>query len=132
MASAVAGELFEDYDVVVIDPDQKQLDALSKLDIGLMCADAISIKILKDAEIDKANAFIALSDNDEQNIIACLMARQVSDAQTICFVQKKESMESLNLMKDEYKSSYVQCVDTIIWPQKLLVQEIFKIIRIFY
>lgn len=130
MASAVAGELFEDYDVIVIDPDQKKLDSLSRLDIGLMCADAISIKILKDAEVDKATAFIALSDNDEQNIIACLMAKQVSEAQTICFVRKKESMESLNLMKDEYKSSYVQCIDSIIWPQKLLAQEIFKIITV--
>jgi Trk K+ transport system NAD-binding subunit len=36
MASAVAGELFEDYDVVVVDPDQKKLDALSKLDIGFL------------------------------------------------------------------------------------------------
>ena len=54
MTSAVAGELFEDYDVVVIDPDQKKLDSLSRLDIGLICADAISIKILKDAEVDKA------------------------------------------------------------------------------
>ena len=130
MTSAVAGELFEDYDVVVIDPDQKKLDSLSRLDIGLICADAISIKILKDAEVDKAVAFIALSDNDEQNIIACLMSRQVSNAQTICFVQKKESMESLNSMKDEYKSSYIQCIDSIIWPQKLLVQEIFKIITV--
>ena len=130
MASAVAGELFEDYDVVVIDPDQKKLETLSRLDVATICADAISIKILKDAEVDKASAFIALSNNDEQNIIACLMARQVSNAQTICFVQKKESMESLNLMKDEYKSSYVQCIDSIIWPQKLLAQEIFKIITV--
>ena len=130
MSSAIAGELFENYDVVVIDPDQKKLDSLSRLDIGLMCADAISIKILKEAQVDKACAFIALSDSDEQNIIACLMAKQVSNAQTICFVQKKESMESLNLMKDEYKSSYVQCIDSIIWPQKLLVQEIFKIITV--
>ena len=130
MSSAIAGELFENYDVVVIDPDQKKLDSLSRLDIGLMCADAISIKILKEAQVDKACAFIALSDSDEQNIIACLMAKQVSNAQTICFVQKKESMESLNLMKDEYKSSYVQCIDLIIWPQKLLVQEIFKIITV--
>lgn len=130
MASAIATELFEEHDIIIIDPEQKKLDALSRLDIGLMCADALSIKILKDADIDKANAFIALSDNDEQNIISCLMAKQVSGAQTICFVQKKESMESLNSLKDEYKSSYAQCIDTIIWPQKLLVQEIFKIITV--
>ena len=130
MANAVATELFEDYDVIVIDPEQKKLDSLSRLDIGLMCADATSIKILKDVEIDKASAFIALSDNDEQNIIACLMAKQVSSAQTICFVQKKESLESLEALKDEYKTGYAQYIDNVIWPQKLLVQEIFKIITV--
>ena len=130
MTTAVVAELFEEHDVVVIDPDAKKLETLSRFDIGIMEADALSIKILKDAEIDKANAFIALSNNDEQNIIACLMARQVSNAQTICFVQKKESMESLNSLKDEYKSSYAQYIDSIIWPQKLLAQEIFKIITV--
>ena len=130
MASAVATEFFEDHDVIIIDPDQKKLDALSRFDVGTMCADAMSIKILKDADIEHSSAFIALSDNDEQNILACLIARQVSNAQTICFVQKKDSMDSLNSMKDEYKSSYIQCIDSIIWPQKLLVQEIFKIITV--
>ncbi|MBQ8634560.1 Trk system potassium transporter TrkA [bacterium] len=130
MALAVAGEFFEDHDVIVIDPEQKKLDAFSKLDIGIVCADALSVKILKDVDVEKADAFIAVSDDDESNIIACLMARQVSDIQTICFVQKKESMDSLNSLKDQYQSSYAQCIDNIIWPQKLLVQEIFKIITV--
>ena len=129
-AYAIATEFFEDHDVVVIDPDQKKLENFSRLDVGVMCAEATSIKILKDAEVEKANAFIAVSDNDEQNVIACLMVKQVSNAQTVCFVQTKELMESLNSLKDEYKSSYAQCIDNIIWPQKLLVQEIFKIITV--
>lgn len=130
MALAIANEFFEAHDVIVIDPEQKKLDTFSKLDIGMICANALSIKILQDADIAKADVFIAVSDDDESNIIACLMTRQVCDIQTICFVQKKESMESLNSLKDKFKSSYVQCIDNIIWPQKLLVQEIFKIITV--
>jgi len=130
MALAVANEFFEDHDVIIIDPEQKKLDAFSRLDIGIICADALSVKILKDADVENASAFLAVSDDDESNIIACLMARQVSDIQTICFVQKKESLESLNSLKDQYKSSYVQCIDNIVWPQKLLAQEIFKIITV--
>jgi Trk K+ transport system NAD-binding subunit len=49
-----------------------------------------------------ADVFIACSNSDEANIIACLMAKRVSDAQTICFVQKKESLEALNFVKDKY------------------------------
>ena len=130
MASAIAAELFEDHDVIIIDPCQKKLDTFARLDIGLVCADALNINILKDADIESTDAFIALTDDDEINIIACLMAKQISDAQTICFVSKKESMESINSLKDEYKNSYAQNIDNVIWPQRLLAQEIFKIIAV--
>lgn len=130
MASSIAAEFFEDHDVILIDPVQKNLDSFSRLDIGIICADALNIKNLKKADIINADTFIAVSDNDESNIIACLMAKQISDVQTICFVQKKESMDSLNSLKDECKSSYAQCIENIIWPQNLLVQEIFKIITV--
>lgn len=130
MASSIAAEFFEDHDVIVIDPEQKNLDSFSSLDVATICADAMNIEILKQADIINADVFIALSNNDETNIIACLMVRQVSDSQTICFVSKKESMQSLNSLKDEYKSSYTQCIDSIVWPSNLLVQEIFKIITV--
>ena len=130
MASAIAADLFEDHDVIIIDPCQKKLDSFSRLDIGLICADALNINTLKDADIESTDAFVALTEDDEINIIACLMAKQVSDAQTICFVSKKESMESVNSLKDEYKSSYANCIDNVIWPQGLLAQEIFKIIAV--
>ncbi|MBR2068267.1 MAG: Trk system potassium transporter TrkA [Candidatus Gastranaerophilales bacterium] len=130
MAAGIAAEFFEDHDIIVIDPIQKNLDSFANLDIGIMLGDALNIKVLKQADVMNSDCFIAVSDNDESNIISCLMARQISNAQTICFVRKKESMESLNSLKDEYKSSYAQYIDHIIWPQKLLVQEIFKIITV--
>ena len=101
MASAIATEFFEDHDIIVIDPNQKNLEGFSKLDIGIIAADALNIKILRNAEIKDADVFIAVSNDDESNIIACLMMRQISNAQTICFVNKKESMESVNSLKDE-------------------------------
>lgn len=130
MASAIATEFFEDHDVIVIDPVQKNLELFSKLDVGVICADALNIQNLKNSDIKNADAFIACSNNDESNILACLAAKQISDAQTVCFVTQKENLESLNYLKDEYKSSYAHCIENIIWPQKLLVQEIFKIITV--
>jgi len=130
MAAGIAAEFFEDHDIIVIDPVQKNLDAFANLDIGIMLGDALNIRVLRDSDIASCDCFIAVSDNDESNIISCLMARQISNTQTICFVKKKESMESLNSLKDEFKTSYIQAIDHIIWPQKLLVQEIFKIITV--
>ena len=129
-SAGIAAEFFEDHDIIVIDPNQKNLESFSNLDIGVMLGDALNIKVLKDADIQNCDCFIAVSDNDESNIISCLMARQISNTQTICFVNKKASMESINSLKDEYKTSYAHQIDHIIWPQKLLVQEIFKIITV--
>lgn len=129
MAAAIAGEFFENHDVIVIDPSQKNLEMFSKLDIGIICANATNIKILNEADVKSADVFIACTNDDESNIMACLMVRQVSNAQTICFVEKKDSMESLYSLKDEYKSSYANCIDNVIWPQRFLVQEIFKLIN---
>ena len=39
MSNAIANEFFEDHDVIVIDPEQKNLDTFSKMDIGMICAD---------------------------------------------------------------------------------------------
>lgn len=130
MASAIAADFFEDQDVIVMDSNQKNLESFSRLDVGTICADALDIKTLKNSDIESADVFIACSDSDETNIIACLTAKRVSDAQTICFVQKKDSLEALNFVKDKYPVSYAQCLDNIIWPQKLLVQEIVKIITV--
>ena len=114
----------------MIDSNQKKLDTFAKLDLATVCADVLDIKTLKDININDTDVFIACSDNDETNIIACLMAKQVSNVQTVCFVSKKELMLSLNKMKDEYKLSYAQNIDNVIWPQKFLAQEIFKIITV--
>ena len=128
--AAIAAEFFEDNDVIVMDSYQKNLESFANLDISTVCADALNIKVLKETDIESSDIFIAVTDDDEKNMLACLIAKQVSGAQTICFVQKKDSMESLNYLKDEYKESYAQYIDHVIWPQKLLVQEIFKILTV--
>ncbi len=130
MASSIATEFFEDHDVIVIDSNQKNLETFSKLDVGTICADILDVQILQNADIQDADYFIACSNNDELNILSCLTSKQISNAQNICFVEKKETLESLNYLKDEYKTAYAQCIENIIYPQKLLVQEIFKIITV--
>jgi len=130
MASAVATEFFEDHDVIVMDSNPKNLELFSKLDIGTIAAGVLDNRFLKNPEIQGADVFIACSENDETNIIACLTAKQSGVNQTICFVSKNDSRESINSLKDEYGSNYAKSIDNVILPQKLLVQEIFKRITV--
>ena len=65
---------------------------------------------------------------DEENIVACLTVKRMSMAKTACFVSKEEYIESLGLLKcSEYHSEMM--IDSIIWPEALLTQEIFRIIN---
>lgn len=75
--------------VAVIDHNQKTLDAISEeLDILTVCGDGADIETLSDAGIDKADIFIAVSPHDEVNLMACLVAKQVSSVETIARVRK--------------------------------------------
>ena len=66
---------------------------------------------------------------DEANIVACLTVKRMSMAKTACFVSKEEYIESLGLIKgSEYHSEMM--IDSVIWPEALLTQEIFRIITV--
>ena len=76
-----------------------------------------------------ADVFIACTDSDELNIIACLTAKRVCDICTMCFVRKEGYKASLGIAKDaEFNGDFY--IDNVIWPQELLTQEIFRIVTV--
>ena len=89
--SIIATEFFEDHDIIVIDPDSSRLEKFNNLDLATIVGEASNINVLKEAGIKDADVFIACTCLDEANIVACLMAKQLSNAQTACFVSKKNA-----------------------------------------
>lgn len=126
---SIATQFFEDHDITVIDSEENRVEEFNKLDIRFIYGNGSNINVLRSAEIKDADIFIACSTMDEANIVACLTVKKMSDAKTVCFVSKQEYIESLMLVKDtEYQSSLM--IDTIIWPEEILTQEIFRIITV--
>lgn len=125
----IATEFFEDHDVTIIDKEENFTNNFSKLDIGFIVGEAPNVEILKQANIKDANLFLACSDSDEVNIVACLTAKRMSGVRTLCFVGKKEYKTSLGLTKDSDFISDLY-IDEIIWPEELLTQDIFRIITV--
>ena len=125
----IATEFYEDHDITIIDMEEARTEAFNRLDIGFVTGNASSISVLKEAQIDDADVFIACTDYDEANIVACLTAKRISGVRTICFVSKEEYHSSVGLRRDsEYPCDlYIDC---IIWPEELLTQEIFRIITV--
>lgn len=128
--SIIATEFFEDHDIIVIDSDAARLEKFNNLDLSTIVGEASNINVLKEADIKNADVFIACTCLDEANIVACLMTKQLSNAQTACFVSKKECRNSLTIVKESLQKEGALYIDYVIWPEKLLVQEIFKIVTV--
>ncbi|MCK5505345.1 MAG: Trk system potassium transporter TrkA [Thermodesulfovibrionia bacterium] len=66
----------EDIDVVVIDKSKEKLKRISaELDVALVEGEGGSPSILKEAGADEAEILLAVTDMDETNMIACLVAK---------------------------------------------------------
>lgn len=65
----------ERHSVVMVDADADALaQAETGLDILTVCGQGSSPAVLDEAGVDKSDLIIAVTDNDEVNILACLMA----------------------------------------------------------
>ncbi len=66
----------EDIDVVVIDKNKEKLKRISaELDVALVEGEGGSPSILKEAGADEAEILLAVTNMDETNMIACLVAK---------------------------------------------------------
>ena len=125
----LATEFFEDHDITIIDKEENRTDELNKLDISFVQGNASNIDVLKNADIKNADIFIACTNIDEANIVACLSAKRYGGVRTICFVSKQEYKNTLSFEKSSEKFCDF-FIDYIIWPEELLTQEIFRIVTV--
>ncbi len=66
----------ESVDVVVIDKDREKTNRIAEeIDIAVVDGEGGSPASLKEAEADKADMLLAVTDQDETNMIACLLAK---------------------------------------------------------
>ncbi len=128
-ACLIAAKLYEDHDIIVIDEESSTNDEIQKLDIEYIQGSGANIAILESIGIKDADIFIACTDNDESNIVACLTVTNMTKLKTACFVSKKDNVESLSLVRgSKYQRELM--IDYVLWPEELMTQEIFRIITV--
>jgi trk system potassium uptake protein TrkA len=126
IAVQFARTLSADNDVVVIADDPEGLRPFDGLDVQVVKGKPTHIKTLRQVELDADDKFVACSDSDEQNIIACMAAKRLGGSRTFCFVSKEEYYESF---RGETEEDIVD-IDEIIWPQLMLANEIARIVLV--
>lgn len=116
IASSIAKEfLDEGHDLVIIDNDSTKLESLGS---GLNARRILGVEydsdILKEAGIEYADVFLALTQNDSINITACQIAKKI-------FNVKKVVAKVSDINKEHiYKSLNIEYIN----PIKLGVEEL--------
>lgn len=130
LACLIATKLFEDHDIIIIDDNpNNNSDNFEKLDLDYIQGSGSNINVLESIDIKSADIFIACTDNDEANIVACLTVTNMAKLKTVCFVSKRENVDSLSLVRgSQYQKELM--IDYVLWPEELMTQEIFRIITV--
>ena len=65
------------HSVVIIEPVETQCRMLAdSLDIPVICGNSISVDILRTADTASCDAFVAVTGSDEDNLVACQIAKR--------------------------------------------------------
>lgn len=126
----IANEFYQQHDVVVIDLEENKTDEFDKLDISYISGNAADIKVLRQASAKSEDVFIACTPDDEANIVACGVAKRLAKVKTICFVTKEEYKRTFAALRDVTDAPVATTIDSVIWPEELLTEEIFRIITV--
>lgn len=90
----------ENHDITVIDVDSSRVQNISdKYDVMCIVGDAKSASLLMEADVDKSDLMIAVTDNDEENLTICLIAKNLGVKNTIARVRNPIYSESIKLIQ---------------------------------
>lgn len=123
----LARELASLHDVIVIEEGPETVSRFASLDLQVIPGNPTHPEKLRAARLRESDTFIACSQSDELNLIACLAAKQVAGPQTVCFVSKEEYYNSFTSFDGEEP---ILAIDRVIWPQHMLASEIARIVLV--
>ncbi|MGE0079421.1 MAG: Trk system potassium transporter TrkA [Bacteroidales bacterium] len=114
----------EYHDVVVIDPDAEMLsDLAATTDVVTFQGSATSISVLKDANIKKADLFIAVAHSEETNIVSATLAKRLGAKKVIARIDKNEYLQPNN------KEIFLNLgIDSLIYPERLAAREVVTLL----
>lgn len=114
------------HDIVLIDSSRDVLEyAQTHLDVQTILGDASSIKVLEGAGLSAVGLFLAVTTHENDNLIACILAKKLGAKQTIARIN------TISSIKKEFKATFYELgVDKIISPSLLASQEIVRLLEL--
>jgi len=112
------------HDITVIDRDQTALSRASDtLDVMCIRGNGANMRTLLEADIESADVIIAVTGNDELNMVCCLAAKQLGAKYSIARIRDPEYTESLTMLQKKLD------IDQVINPERASALEISRLLR---
>lgn len=115
----------ENQDITLIDINEELLlQAGKSLDVLTIQGDVVTMQVLEQAEIKKANLFIAVTSSEHTNLLSAILAKRLGAKNTIARISNADHLE------EKYKEQFNQLgIDVLISPQKLAALEIERLLQ---
>ena len=115
----------EDHRVCVLDNDQEQARRLMEaLDVQVLVGDGTRVALLTQAGASKADLVVACTQDDQTNMLACLLAKRLGAKRTILRLRDLTALEG-------YRYFYKQAIgfDVVLSTDELAAEEIVGTVR---
>lgn len=114
----------KDHDITVIDLRAEVVrDIVTENDIMTVVGSGVDIDVLQEAGIKDTDILIAVTGDDEINLMSCLIARKAGDCRTVARVKRPEYQKASRFLKEELG------LDMIINPDQAAAAEIARSLR---
>ena len=125
VGSAICSQLVrEGHNITLVDTNSDVLNSMTnKFDVFGVIGNGADISILKKANAEKAELLIAVSPNDEINILCGLAAKKLGIRHTIARVRNPEYSELIQYLKNDISISMT------INPEFAVAKEIYRSLR---
>ena len=115
----------EAHNITIIDEDKEKIESLiEKYDVSGVVGNGACMDIQKEAKVRGADLAIVLTDSDELNIFACLVAKKLGVKNTITRVRNPDYHNQIMAMQDELG------ISMIVNPERDTATEIFNLINL--
>ena len=122
---AIASQLTDEgHEITLIDSDSEKLKrASSSLDTLGIVGNGTVYSVLLEAGIKTADVFIAVTDKDEVNLLACVIAKKARTCHTIARVKSHAYYDEISFLSEELGISFS------FNPESMTANEISKLIH---
>ena len=125
VATHVAELLMKRHAVSLIVPEGLQSSRLDLLDVHIVRGSATSSTVLSNASIDACGVFVAATDSDEANLVACVLAARMGVGRTLCLLSNPTDKHTVDVNLAETLG-----IHALIRPAEQLAEEMIRIVSV--